>query len=132
MRFAKQDYARALFEALQDTKPADHDKIIDNFVAVLKQNGDLSAYAEIIEEFHTIELKSRGVKEVELVTATEKKVNKPILDTLNEIVGGKSEVTQKEDEDIIGGVVIRVDDTLIDGSLKSQLDDLESHLKGKE
>jgi F0F1-type ATP synthase delta subunit len=45
MKFNSKQYAQALYEALQETK--DHDKVVDNFVKILAQNGDLSKHPEI-------------------------------------------------------------------------------------
>jgi len=48
---------------------------------------------------------------------------------LNKYSKDKIETTQITDEEVLGGVVIRVDDTLIDASLRTELNNLESKLK---
>lgn len=129
MKYTHRQYVQALYESLQDTKPTSHDKVIENFIAILKQNGDLTQYEQIISEYEVYDQEQRGVKQVEVVTASETKLNKPLLDELNAIVGQKTELKQKVDDNLIGGVVVRVDDTLIDGSIKKQLEDLNSSLQ---
>ena len=130
MRYTHQQYAQALFESFQDTKPKDHDQIIENFIMVLKKNGDLSEYEKIIAVYEDYDRNEKGIKQVEVTTAQDTKLNKEVLNHLNKLVGKNIEIIRKVDENIIGGVVIKVDDTLIDGSTKRQLEDLENTLKG--
>lgn len=129
MRFTHQQYAQALYESLQDTKPKDHDIVIENFVGLLKKNGDLAEYERVIAVFEAYDKEQRGIKEVEITTAHDGKLNKSILDHLNKLVGKDREIKHKVDENLIGGVVIRVEDTLIDASTKRQLEDLEQSLR---
>ncbi len=128
MKFTSKQYAQALFESLQESSPKDHDKVIENFVQVLKKNADLSHYEEIIKVYEELDLTNRGVRVAEVTTAHEMKANHEMIEALNKVVGQKIEVKNKVDESLIGGMVIRVDDTLIDASIKGQLDNLKQNL----
>src|ERR1700690_194327 len=129
MKLTSQQYAHALFDAVSETAPHDHDKVLDNFVKILAQNGDLGKYDEIDAEFRKLKLESQGIKEAEVTVAREAELNHSIISELNKVVSGKLEIKQKIDESIIGGVVVRVDDTLIDASIKTQLNNLNQNLK---
>lgn len=130
MKFNHRQYAQALHEALADTAPKDQDKVIENFIEVLKAKGDLAEYEKIIAAYEVYDREQRGVTEVEVTTAEgSTKVNKSLIDDLNKIVGSDIEVKEKVDSNLIGGVVIRAGDTLIDASLKNQLDQLQKNLK---
>ncbi len=130
MKFNHRQYAQALHEALADTAPKDQDKVIENFIEVLKAKGDLAEYEKIIAAYEVYDREQRGVTEVEVTTAEgSTKVNKSLIDDLNKIVGSDIEVKEKVDSNLIGGVVIRAGDTLIDGSIKNQLDQLQKNLK---
>lgn len=118
-----EQYAKALFDALHESRTEDHEKILDNFVRVLSQNGDLKLYDLIEAVYKKLETADQGIKEVQITTAQPQK-SKEILEHLNKIVGDKIEIKEKIDQDIIGGVVVRVDDTLIDGSIKNSLKQL--------
>ncbi|MHB8871289.1 MAG: ATP synthase F1 subunit delta [Candidatus Doudnabacteria bacterium] len=118
-----EQYAQALYDALNESKPEDHEKILDNLVRVLSQNGDLKLYDQIEEQYKRIEAEGKGIKQVEITTAQPHR-SREILEHLNKIVGDKVDVKEKIDEDLIGGVVVRVDDTLIDGSIKNSLKQL--------
>lgn len=122
-------YAAALFDAVAETAPHDHDKVLDNFVRILAQNGDLGKYDEIDAEFKKLKLGSQGIKEAEVTVAKQVEINSSLLHSLNEIIGNKVEIKKRIDESIIGGVVVRVDDTLIDASVKTQLNNLNDILK---
>lgn len=132
MKFTVKQYAQALYESISDTNPKDHDKVINNFIRVLKENDDLTSYEKIIIEFESLLGEVANTSNIEITTATEAAAAPNIIKELNAFAkrqGQKAEITTKIDETIIGGALIKVDDTLIDASLKSQLNHLEQELK---
>ncbi len=129
MKLTTQNYAQALYDAISETSPKDQDKVLDNFVKILAENGDLAKYEEIEAEFKNIEREAKGIKQVDVTFAHDLESNSKIMDQLNKVVEGKVEFKTTVDESIIGGVVVRVDDTLIDGSVKTQLENLNKSLK---
>jgi F-type H+-transporting ATPase subunit delta len=148
MKITPKDYAQALYDAITQTNPKDSEKILDNFVRILSQNGDLAKYGEIEEAYKLIEMNAKGIKQAEITVAKEMEINRPIIDELNRIVsqnvgasfsspktseaGGQGQplhIQTKVDESIIGGLVMRVDDTLLDASVKGQLERLNKELK---
>lgn len=129
MKFTHKQYAQALFEAIADTAPKDQDKVIENFIEILKQKGDLPEYERIIAAYEIYDKEQRGITEVEITTAGDTKLSKPILDELNKLIGKDIEIKEKVDSGIIGGIVVRAGDTLIDGSIKNQLNQLRQDLE---
>ncbi|MBI5530113.1 MAG: ATP synthase F1 subunit delta [Candidatus Doudnabacteria bacterium] len=129
MKFSSQQYAQALYDAVHETSSKDHDVVLDNFVKILAQAGDLNKYPEIEKEYHLLEMKEKGISSAEVTVAKDIEINSALIGQLNEIIGNKVEVKKKVDEGIVGGVVVRVDDTLIDASIKTQLESLNSELK---
>jgi F-type H+-transporting ATPase subunit delta len=129
MKYTPLQYAQALYEAVHETNAKDHDVVLDNFVKILAQAGDLNKYQEIEKEYHLLEMKEKGISSAEVTVAKDMEVNANLLKDLNEIIGNKLEIKKQVDEGIIGGVVVRVDDTLIDASIKTQLDSLNKSLK---
>jgi F-type H+-transporting ATPase subunit delta len=122
-------YAQALLDAVLETNPKDYDIVLDNFVQILSANGDLGKYQEIEAEFSRLEKESKGIKEAQITVAKEMELNAGLLNNLNQIIGSKIEIKQKVDQGIIGGVIVRVDETLIDASIKTQLNNLNQSLK---
>ena len=138
-KITSQQYATALFDAVSETNPKDQDKVLDNFVRILAQNGDLGKYDEIDAEFRKLKLESQGIKEVEVTISREAEMNRGIIEELNTVVRShvgngrdhslQTDIKTRIDESIIGGVVVRVDDTLIDASVRTQLNNLNQNLK---
>lgn len=129
MKFSSQQYAEALYDSVHQTDKKDHDKVMDNFVKVLAQNNDLSKYDEIAEAYRVLEMKEKGISQAEVTVAHEMEINHGIIDQLNKITNSKLDIKQKIDSGIVGGVIVRVEDTLIDASVKGQLDKLNKSLK---
>lgn len=123
-----QEYAEALHLALQESGPEDADMVIANLASVLKENGDLGLYEEIINEFEQLVEREKNVTQVDAVFARESTESSGVLKDLNSIIGPNLEVRSKVDNELVGGMVLRVDDTLIDASLKGGLDSLQKHL----
>lgn len=126
MKFTPKQYAQALHEAVSETAPAHQDQILDNFAQILKHNGDLSKIDEIEKEF----LSLLGIKQAQVTSsrAFSQEEEKRIISQLNEYAGGKVELKKKVDEGLVGGMVIKIDDELLDGSVKRSLTDLKHKL----
>jgi F-type H+-transporting ATPase subunit delta len=130
MKFNPKQYAEALMDSLQNTNPSDQEKILDNFVKVLVANNDLRLFDQIAQEFHKIDLNRQGIKQVNVRSAhpLTKENEKAILAELNKLAKTKFEVKQEVDERLIGGVVIKMDDQVLDTTVKNQLEQLKDHL----
>ena len=128
MKFTAEEYAKALYLAVSESR--DQDRVLDNFVLILKQNGDLGLIDELEREFYKLERVASGVKLAEVHSATplSAQMEAALIDKLNRHVGGKVELKQEIDQGLLGGVVIRVDEELMDGSLKKNLQELKKEL----
>lgn len=129
MSFTISQYAQALFEALHEVDSKGHDIVIDNFVHVLEQHNDLGKFEAVIAEYEALDKKHNGVRTAEITLARDAHISKGIIEDLNRIAGAKLEMRQHVDEGIVGGMVIKIDDTLIDASVKGKLDTLRQHLE---
>lgn len=127
MKFTPQQYAQALYDSISETRPKDHNRVLDNFVKVLAEYGDVGEYDKIEEAYKEISEKGHGIKSVQITTARETDA-KAIVRELNEIVGKNPDVRTKIDENIIGGVMVKVDDSLIDASVKNSLNQLKKQM----
>jgi F-type H+-transporting ATPase subunit delta len=122
------EYAQALQLALQESKPEDYDVIVENLISAMRDNGDLDKYEAVVAEYERLLGEDGQIKEVEAVFARQTTANKGLLDELNSIVGPKLEIRTKVDSELVGGMVLRVDDTLIDASVKGQLETIKKEL----
>jgi len=131
MKTKPEQYARALFETLKDKSKPEAKEAIRNFVSVLASQNQLSRTEKIIEEYIKIYNREEGIVEVELSCASglDKAEEKPIADRVKELTqADKINITQVVDKELLGGIIIRFEDQIIDGCLRSRLDDLKNTL----
>ncbi len=101
-----------------------------NLVKLLVQNGRLPILPEITELFAELKAEKERVLKVHVASAYALKPaqEKQLADALKEKLGRKVTITSEKDPDLIGGVHIRAGDTVIDGSVKGQLQQLANEL----
>ena len=130
MKYSAKQYSQALMEAIESASPKDQDQVLDNFVKILAENNDIRLFEEISAEFHKLELAKKGIKQAEITTAhpTNKENEQAIIHELNKIVKGNLELKKKIDERIIGGVIISMDDQMLDASVKNSLEQLKQEI----
>jgi len=97
-----------------------------NLVKLLAENGRLRALPEIAHQFETYRAEAEGKVEAEVISAFDltKEQQQAITATLKSKLGRDVSITTRTDESLIGGVVIKAGDIIIDGSMKSQLEAL--------
>jgi F-type H+-transporting ATPase subunit delta len=130
MKYSVKQYAEALYDSVGGTHPKDQEKVLDNFVKILVQNNDLRLFDQIADEFHKLELAAKGKTQAEVTSAEPLTPHseKQLIEQLNHLVKGDVELKKKVDKDLIGGVVVRLEDTVIDASVKRNLEDLKNNL----
>ncbi len=129
MKFTSKDYAKALFESVSEVSDADSEKVLENFAKVLADMGDTEKLEEIEKEFKILADKKQGKMEAEITTARNVNIGKESMETLNKIANAQVKANPKTEEKIVGGVIVKMEDQLVDGSLKSELEKLNSLLK---
>jgi F-type H+-transporting ATPase subunit delta len=97
-----------------------------NLVRLLAENGRLRALPEVAHQFETYRAEAAGKVEAEVISAfaLSSEQQQAITEMLKSKLGRDVSITTSTDESLIGGVVIKAGDTIIDGSMKSQLDSL--------
>lgn len=132
MKISTKQYAQTLFELTQEKSEIEVDGVIKRFAELLKKNKQLKRITDIIKKFSEIYNKENGIIEVEMATARElesEQTNK-IKSFLKEKYSVKEVLLKsKIDEKTKGGIIIRVEDEILDGSISRQLRELEKMLK---
>ena len=128
MKITPRQYAIALLESLDGKKTSEK---IGNFLLILKRRNDLKLLNKILVEFEKEWLKVNNQVKGAITSAT--KLSEKTKDHVESIIkkvfkAEKVELEIKEDASLIGGLVLRIDDSLIDGSVKSKLAKLEREL----
>ena len=98
-------------------------KKVINFLKVLTRNGRFNCLAATAVSAEKLRDEAAGRVQGELTTASEvdKKVIDRIAERLSKVVGREVKLTSRVDADVIGGMVIRIGDTVYDGSVVNQL-----------
>lgn len=101
-----------------------------NFTKVLVDAGRLSLAPQIHKLFEQKRTDAEGIVEVEVRSAypLESGEQNEIANAMGKRLGKKIEVTTLVDESLIGGVVIRAGDSVIDASVKGRLKQLANEL----
>jgi F-type H+-transporting ATPase subunit delta len=97
-----------------------------NLVRLMAENGRLKLMSSVAEQFEAARAKAENKIEAEVVSAfaLSDDQTKALATTLKYKLGCDITITTSVDESLIGGVVIKAGDTIIDASMKSQLDSL--------
>ncbi|HXK33784.1 MAG TPA: F0F1 ATP synthase subunit delta [Dehalococcoidia bacterium] len=103
-----------------------------NLVRLLHHRGKIAIAPEIRDAFQEMVDESRGVAHAVVTTAVplSDDERRAVAAKLSSITGKQVDVTPAVDESIIGGVVARIGDQLIDGSTRSRLMALKRRLEG--
>ena len=103
----------------------------ENFVKLLIENKRLLILPFISEAFENLKANEEGSVTANIVVATKitKKETDEIIKNLEKKLNKKIEATVEIDQSILGGSVITVGDTVIDASVKGQLESLAFSMK---
>ena len=97
-----------------------------NLVKLMAENGRLKAFPDVAEQFEVYRAQAEGKVEAEVTSAFKLSAEqeKNIIAMLKKKLGREVTLTTSIDESLIGGVLIKAGDTIIDGSMKSSLESL--------
>jgi F-type H+-transporting ATPase subunit delta len=99
-----------------------------NFVVAAGRSSDLPAIADRLAEQAAAE-RERAVAEVHTAFELDEETVRRLAESLSRATGKQVEVKTVVDPSLIGGLVTRVGDTVIDGSLRHRLDGLRQALQ---
>ena len=97
-----------------------------NLVKLMAENSRLPLMSDVLEQFEVARAKAENKIEAEVVSAFELSAEQTdeLINTLKNKLGSDVTLTTTIDESLIGGVIIKAGDIIIDASMKSQLDSL--------
>ncbi len=97
-----------------------------NLVKLMAENDRLEVMSGVMQQFEEARAKAENKIEAEVVSAFELSAEQmnELVNTLKNKLGCDVTLTTTIDESLIGGVIIKAGDTIIDASMKSQLDSL--------
>ncbi len=125
-------YARALYEAAEDQKKPELKTLVDNFLKLLQEKNQLSLIKEIVAEIETIDnnLHLRIPAEVTSALRLEETTIKKLEKFIHQRTGAKEVIWEKKiDKNILGGIILKFQDTVLDMSLAETLEALVEEIK---
>lgn len=110
------------------------DAITLNFVCLLIDRRREDILEDIEEQFALLADDWRGIIRADVTSAAALTDNEKsrLISKLEAFTSKKVELYMKQDRSLIGGLVVRIGDTVIDGSIKKQVVDLKNRMLGKE
>lgn len=124
-QIARSAKARVLADIMREAQP-----LLANALQLMLGRGRFAAVAELGQAFDALAGTEEGLVEVEVVSATElaAETEKKIAARVQEVTGRRVEVARRVDPSIIGGLVLRVGDIIVDGSVKARIRQLRRRL----
>ena len=104
--------------------------ILQNFLKLLIEKSRMPAVFRIRRTFDELWQLENKLLAVEVTSAIEldKKTVKQIGDRIGEETGQKIELSEHVDPDILGGLIVRVGNSIIDASIRARLDSLRKQV----
>jgi len=101
-----------------------------NFLELLIEKHRMPAIFRIRRYFDRLWEQENKILPVQISTAThlDDTVVKQIGDQIGKATGQKIELTADVDPDILGGIVLRVGNSILDASIRNRLDNLRKHV----
>ena len=108
------------------------DPLTGNFLGVLAQNRRLAQLGNVIRAFNTLAARHRGEINAEVTSARPLDDNQldAIRQNLRTRMGRDIAVETHVDPAILGGLVVKIGSQMIDGSIRTKLNNLAQAMKG--
>ena len=131
MKISSKQYALSLYELTVDEAEANINDILKNFIKFIIKNNDYEKFDEIIFEFSKVWDEKNSNLSVNLTSAHKlEDETKNILTKYLKNKTGFSNINLSESikKDIMGGIILRYEDRVLDASLKSNLNNLKNKI----
>lgn len=123
MKYRPEQYAQALFYALEGKSETEQKRIVKQFAAMLARHQATAKARAIFAAYEKLSLKKQRVRSVRLETASP--ATDQIKKEIRASLGKNIHITEVVNKDILGGAKILIDDEiLIDGSVRTQIEEL--------
>ena len=104
--------------------------LAQNLIGLLVSRGTVGLLPQIAEEYRRLMDAHQGRERAELVSAhpLEDQQRERVGRWLGQLLGKEVILTSREDPELLGGLVVRVGDSIIDGSTKGRLEAMRKDL----
>ncbi|OIO20155.1 MAG: ATP synthase F1 subunit delta [Candidatus Magasanikbacteria bacterium CG_4_9_14_0_2_um_filter_41_10] len=119
-------YAKILFELTDGKSGSALERAVEEFVKFLIDQRALSKKEYLMTAFKEYAKLQQGIQKIVITSARE--LSQKMIDEIAGLFGKKIEVETNINKALIGGVVVRTGDTILDASVRSQLEQLQKEL----
>jgi F-type H+-transporting ATPase subunit delta len=110
------------------------DPLVVNALRLMLHKGRIALVAGVLAEYERLAAEAARQVDVEVTSAVE--LNKPaereLVERVERATGRHVRLTKKVDENVIGGLVLRVGDVVLDASLRARVEQLRAHIQHAE
>ncbi len=105
-------------------------KIIRNFLFIMVDNQRTTLLPQMLEALQLVLQQRQGVAEAHVVSATalNEAQKARLQQTFEELTGKKIQAKYSQDATLLGGALVRIGDTIYDGSLQNRLNQMRARL----
>jgi len=109
----------------------DGDELAANALKVLLEKGRIVVLPEVVTEFDRMAAEAAGLVELELTTAVPvaADVAERVVARVEQATGRRARLTSRVEPAVIGGLVLRVGEVIVDGSLRSRIRQLRKRME---
>ncbi len=102
-----------------------------NFLLLLVDKGRMNVLSPIVEELRRLIEEAEGIERVEVVvpmplSSSQRDLLKVVIERQT---GKKAELEEKVDPAVLGGMVVKIGDTVYDGSVRTQILNIRENLR---
>lgn len=124
MKISARQYAESLYQSVRDRSEAELSGILKKFALIVGQNRDQAKLGEIVRIFQTIWNREEGeiFAFLESARPLESSSSDYLVEYLKRRTGAKKiNLLPKLDKTLIGGFILKYNNRIIDGSVRSSL-----------
>lgn len=123
--FSSEEKKRGLQAAISDVDPA-----VERFLMLLVENERLPLIGRIRREYDRLCDQAEDLLAVTVTSAValDPAVISRLVEQISEQTGSRVELTEEVDPSIVGGVVLRVGNSILDASIRNRLENLRTEV----
>ena len=113
-----------------DTLLVDADEILLNFLSLLIENHRMPVLFRIRDEYERLWEEEHKTLPVEITSAIalDEQTTASLGETIGQRAGRNVTLATRVDPDIIGGIIVRVGNSILDASIRNRLEQLRRHV----
>jgi len=134
MKISPRQYAKLIQETTQGLEESQVNEVLNKIIKLIKKNKDKKIVKKIIQQLKKIYLKETGELPIEITSVRKLKENQ--INMIKEKIAQKNNLSPEKiiisnviKNEIKGGLIVRIKDQIIDGSLKGKMAKLKKALK---